>query len=360
MRTTSSTSTSRARTRGDTATRAAPRCWSRSSVRWALMHELRGAPELDAGGGDRRGCRPATSCWSRATSGRRSRSSRSGGRRSASRCCTRTTRTSSPSRPTTPARSPGRPAGASLADRDAIATFVVARRPPGRSPIDLTAGRRSRLNLPAMPTAKAMPVQLDARAAASPDAEQRSTKHEDSDTFRRSSLRRSRCCARRRGRAGARRSRPTAASTAACRCARRGTEGAGVSIGGVSSAWGRFTDADRPTTPASRALFFGGYRWANDVSVEAAFAHQRQLCAAAPSGVGPRRRRPVADAPRTPASHAWNADVYTSWSFLRRFALYGRLGYAQSDAVAGLPLLPARGRAARATASTTASACATT
>jgi opacity protein-like surface antigen len=36
--------------------------------------------------------------------------------------------------------------------------------------------------------------------------------------------------------------------------------------------------------------------------------------------------------PSDPSTRTWNADVYTSWSFLRRFALYGRLGYAQSDA----------------------------
>jgi opacity protein-like surface antigen len=33
------------------------------------------------------------------------------------------------------------------------------------------------------------------------------------------------------------------------------------------------------------------------------------------------------------ASRAWNADVYTTWSFQKSFSLYGRLGYAQSDAL---------------------------
>jgi opacity protein-like surface antigen len=31
----------------------------------------------------------------------------------------------------------------------------------------------------------------------------------------------------------------------------------------------------------------------------------------------------------------WNADVYTSWSFLGSFSLYGRLGYAQGEALPG-------------------------
>ena len=29
----------------------------------------------------------------------------------------------------------------------------------------------------------------------------------------------------------------------------------------------------------------------------------------------------------------WNADVYTSWGFAKRFSLYGRLGYVQNEPV---------------------------
>jgi hypothetical protein len=50
-----------------------------------------------------------------------------------------------------------------------------------------------------------------------------------------------------------------------------GAEGNGVSVGGVSSTWGRFTDPVGDDT-GNRALFFGGYRWANDISVEASIA----------------------------------------------------------------------------------------
>jgi opacity protein-like surface antigen len=42
-------------------------------------------------------------------------------------------------------------------------------------------------------------------------------------------------------------------------------------------------------------------------------------------------------------AHAWNADVYTSWEFIRSLSLYGRFGYAQSDArplFAGASLVP--------------------
>ena len=43
------------------------------------------------------------------------------------------------------------------------------------------------------------------------------------------------------------------------------------------------------------------------------------------------------------ATHSWNADVYTSWSFRKSVSLYGRLGYAQSDALPSYALaaLPA-------------------
>lgn len=115
-----------------------------------------------------------------------------------------------------------------------------------------------------------------------------------------------------------------------------GTEGNGVSIGGVPSTWGRFTDPVGDDT-GNRALFFGGYRWANDVAVEASLATSDRYSLQAPSSSG-RTGVGLSLMPAEPASHAWNADVYTSWSFLRRFSLYGRLGYAQSDTTAG-PLL---------------------
>ena len=115
-----------------------------------------------------------------------------------------------------------------------------------------------------------------------------------------------------------------------------GTEGNGVSIGAVSSTWGRYTDPVGDDT-GKRALFFGGYRWANDVSVEASLATSDRYSLQAPSSSG-RTGVGLSLMPAEPASHAWNADVYTSWSFLRRFSLYGRLGYAQSDTAAG-PLL---------------------
>ena len=42
-------------------------------------------------------------------------------------------------------------------------------------------------------------------------------------------------------------------------------------------------------------------------------------------------RRAWAWAWSTRRARTWNADVYTSWEFLRSLSLYGRLGYAQSE-----------------------------
>ena len=113
-------------------------------------------------------------------------------------------------------------------------------------------------------------------------------------------------------------------------------EGPGVQFGKLSSAWGKFV-APTADESGARTLFFGGYRWHNDVALEASFgtAENYALSPTGSRGVG-LSLTPPADAIAT--SRSFNADVYTSWSFLRRFSLYGRLGYAQSDTAAG-PLL---------------------
>src|SRR5450432_2224703 len=105
----------------------------------------------------------------------------------------------------------------------------------------------------------------------------------------------------------------------------RGSESEGLQFGHISSAWSRFT---LPATEdnGTRTLAFGGYRWANDIAVEAAVAsadrfalrpdggHQGMgfaFASLAALGYG-------SDAiPKT-----WNADVYTSWGFAKRFSLY--------------------------------------
>ncbi len=121
-----------------------------------------------------------------------------------------------------------------------------------------------------------------------------------------------------------------------------GVDTSGVDLRQQRSVWGRFASPVSDDN-ARRSLVFGGYRWANDVAVEGSFLTSeryalRPLPEGAPRGVG-------LSLTSTPAlaNRAWNADVYTSWSFRKSFALYGRLGYAQSDnvpayALAALPI----------------------
>lgn len=103
-------------------------------------------------------------------------------------------------------------------------------------------------------------------------------------------------------------------------------EGTGLSLGQAPTRGLRAPAADTTTQQV-----FGGYRWKNDLAVEAAFARSesyalRPFSAAAPSGVG------LALGQRDDAARAaYNVDVFGSYTVLRAFALYGRVGYAQSD-----------------------------
>ncbi len=118
----------------------------------------------------------------------------------------------------------------------------------------------------------------------------------------------------------------------------QGTQGTGLQTGAASSVWNRFT-APAADDSASRALVFGGYRWTNDVAVEASFTSVDKY-ALRPADAMPTARRGVGlGLVAGPAgagdvtARSWNVDVYTSWAFYKAFALYGRLGYAQSDAL---------------------------
>jgi len=87
----------------------------------------------------------------------------------------------------------------------------------------------------------------------------------------------------------------------------------------------------------SRALAYGGYRWSNDLAVEASVSSLDQYAlrpfdpANARRGVGLRFGAGAGDV----ASRSVNVDVFTSWTFYKSMALYGRLGYAQTE---GAPL----------------------
>jgi opacity protein-like surface antigen len=112
----------------------------------------------------------------------------------------------------------------------------------------------------------------------------------------------------------------------------------GLNLGGPALVWNRFA-APTGEDAAQQRLFFGGYRWKSDISVEAAFNSRDQYALKAgsdrPAGV----RLGLVDT----SARTWNADVYTSWEFLHSFSLYGRLGYAQNDSrplFSGASLVP--------------------
>jgi opacity protein-like surface antigen len=110
-----------------------------------------------------------------------------------------------------------------------------------------------------------------------------------------------------------------------------GAETSGLDLKHLASTWGRFASPLVSDEGTRRALVFGGYRFANALAVEGSLSsidsYARPFAAGARRGVG----LSLNGAPDL-ATHMYNADVYTSWSFRKSFALYGRLGYAQSEA----------------------------
>jgi hypothetical protein len=111
------------------------------------------------------------------------------------------------------------------------------------------------------------------------------------------------------------------------------TEGAGITLGPASSVWNRFVaPAADDTVP--RALVFGGYRWRNDVAVEASFNSVDQY-ALRPDVAGTRHGVGLSFGANEGlgqlSTRSWNVDVFTSWTFYRALALYGRVGYGQSE-----------------------------
>jgi hypothetical protein len=102
-----------------------------------------------------------------------------------------------------------------------------------------------------------------------------------------------------------------------------------VKLAAPSSVWGKFSSPVADDA-SSRTLLFGGYRFHNDIAVEGAVTTSDRY-ALRPDALANRRGVGLSLVPGDAASHAWNADLYTTWSFRPRFALYGRLGYAQAD-----------------------------
>jgi opacity protein-like surface antigen len=105
------------------------------------------------------------------------------------------------------------------------------------------------------------------------------------------------------------------------------SDATGLKLGTLPLAWNPFATPVADDSP-QRALLFGGYRWKSDVAVEAAL-NSNETYALRPGVGGPAGG--IGLTTSDPATHVWNADVYTSWEFVRSLSLYGRLGYAQSD-----------------------------
>jgi opacity protein-like surface antigen len=114
----------------------------------------------------------------------------------------------------------------------------------------------------------------------------------------------------------------------------RGTEGPGLTFGPTAAMWSRYS-APTVDDTAARALVFGGYRWRTDLAVEASFSSLDRYALRPAEGASPARGVGLAIPGGAGLSdvqaHGWNLDVYTSWTFYKAFALYGRLGYAQGD-----------------------------
>jgi opacity protein-like surface antigen len=116
------------------------------------------------------------------------------------------------------------------------------------------------------------------------------------------------------------------------------TDTAGLAIGKTGLAWNRLAPVVADDM-ASRALVFGGYRWTNDIAVEAAMSSADKYALrplGAPQlgqGVGLKFGPGTGSGTNDLALRSVNVDVFTSWTVYKTFALYGRMGYAQSDAV---------------------------
>jgi hypothetical protein len=111
------------------------------------------------------------------------------------------------------------------------------------------------------------------------------------------------------------------------------TESAGITLGPASSVWNRFV-APVADDSSPRALVYGGYRWRNDIALEASFNSVDQY-ALRPDALGSRGGVGLSfgttEGLGQPTTRSWNVDVFTSWTFYRALALYGRVGYGQSE-----------------------------
>ena len=101
----------------------------------------------------------------------------------------------------------------------------------------------------------------------------------------------------------------------------------GVDLTSLASSWAKFGSV-MDEGSGSQSLLVGGYRFANDVAVEAAFTRSDSTALPLGRGMGL-----TLGAPDDAQPGRSNADVYTSYNFAPAFSLFGRVGYKQVDAL---------------------------
>ena len=94
----------------------------------------------------------------------------------------------------------------------------------------------------------------------------------------------------------------------------RAAESAGIALGPASSVWNRYA-APIADDSSPRALVFGGYRWRNDIAVEASFNSVDQY-ALRPDALGSRGGVGLNFGSNEGlgqlTTRSWNVDVFTS------------------------------------------------
>ncbi len=116
----------------------------------------------------------------------------------------------------------------------------------------------------------------------------------------------------------------------------RRNESEGLQFGHLVNAWSKFT-LPAIEDSGTRTLAYGGYRWANDIAVEASLASADRIGLRPDTAMGRQGVGLTLANANDPASKTWNVDVYTSWGFAKKLSLYGRLGYIQNESVVLYP-----------------------
>ena len=115
----------------------------------------------------------------------------------------------------------------------------------------------------------------------------------------------------------------------------RSSESVGLQPVMAPASWARFASAGVDEA-VGRTVVYGGYRWRNDVAVEASFSSVDKY-SLRPGDLSLAGRGPglamTTGGPADNAARGWNLDVTTSWAFYKTFSLYGRMGYAAADAL---------------------------